>query len=120
MSSMRGSSLIEVVIAAAVLTAGILSVATMFPTAYLALDRSGEQTAAVVLAEQQVEWLRSQPYTALTGATTVDSLDGEYTGFVRTTEIQVDTPEAGVTLVKVTVTSPGGYTVRELTSVITD
>ena len=30
MSSMRGSSLIEVLIAAAVLTAGILSVATMF------------------------------------------------------------------------------------------
>ncbi len=120
MSSQRGSSLIEVVVASAVLTAGILGVATMFPTAYMTLDRSGEQTAAIVLAEQQVEWLRSQPYAGLTTATTADNLDGEYTGFVRTTQIQVDTPEAGVTLVKVTVTSPGGYTVRELTSVITD
>ncbi len=119
MSSQRGSSLIEVVVASAVLTAGILSVATMFPTAYLALDRSGEQTAAVVLAEQQVEWLRNQPYAGLTTATTADSLDGAYTGFVRTTEIQVDTPEAGVNLVKITVTSPGGYSIKELTSVIT-
>ena len=72
------------------------------------------------LAEQQVEWLRNQPYAALTTATTVENLDGEYTGFVRTTEIQVDTPAVGVTLVKVTMTSPGGYSVRELTSVITD
>lgn len=119
MSSMRGSSLIEVVIASAVLTAGIMSIATLFPTAYLVLDRSGEQTSAVALAQQKVEWLRSQPFTNLTTSTTVENLDGAYTGFVRTTSIEVDTPEAGVNLVKVTVTSPGGYSIKELTSVIT-
>jgi len=120
MNSMRGSSLIEVVIASAVLTAGILSIATMFPTAYMTLDRSGEQTAAVMLAQQQMESLRNEPFAVLTAGTATEQLAGEYAGYTRTTEIEVDTPEVGVTTVKITVTSPGGYSIRDLTSVITE
>lgn len=116
----RGFTLVEVMIAGAILVMAALPIVIIFPNAYMSLNRSGERTVAITLAQQQIESLRNQPYAALTTGTTTEQLAGAYAGYTRTTVIQVDNPVVGVTLVKVSVTTAGGLQVKDLTSVITD
>ena len=120
MSRMEGFTLVEVVIAAALMAMAVLSVAIMFPNAHMGVERSGEQTVAVMLAQQQVESLRNEPFAVLTAGTTTEQLAGEYAGYTRTTEIQVDTPDIGLKQVKISVTTAGGWEVNDLTTIITD
>ncbi len=120
MRDAKGFSLIEVLIATAIIAVAFLAIASMFPTAYRNVAWSGERTAAVTLAEQRLEWLMNQDYTSapLAAGTTTENLGGNYAGYTRTTTIQDDTPMAGVKDVRVTVVMPTGRNVQ-LVTVIT-
>lgn len=120
MTKAGGFSLVEVLIATAIVAITFLAIASMFPTAYRNVDWSGEQTTAVALAEQRLEWLMNQSYAAapLAAGTTMENLAGAYVGYARTTTILNDSPMVGVKDVRVTVTTPMGRSVQ-LVTVIT-
>ncbi len=117
MRNMRGFTFVEVMLASAIILVAHLPIASVFPGAYQHVDRSGDQTVALTLAQQRIEWLRNQSYTALAAGTTNELLTVQYGTYARATAIQVDTPMAGLKTVAVTVVTPGGRTVR-LTSLI--
>ncbi len=110
MKGERGFTLVEVMVAAALVAVGMLTMATMSVSAYQNVDRSEEQTSAVILAQQQVEFLRTQGYasTSLNAGTTTTSLSGSYIGYTRTTTIVNNTPVASVKQITVQVTTPSG------------
>jgi prepilin-type N-terminal cleavage/methylation domain-containing protein len=60
-----GFTLIEVMVAIAILSFGILAVAMMQTTAMRANYRGYRLTEATTLAQDRVEYLRTQPYTSL-------------------------------------------------------
>jgi len=105
----RGFSALEVLIAATVTVVGILAVASMFPSSYTNVNKSGKQTAAVHLAQQRIEALRNQGYAnILTGTTSPGDDESNvaitgYTGYTRSTTIALNTP-AGTTMKQMTVT----------------
>jgi len=116
----KGFSAVEFLIAASLIAVALLAIASLFPTAYGNIDVSGEQTMLVTLANQRIEWLRTQAYTssALAAGTTTESLTGTAAGHTRTTVIQDNTPVVGVKQVTVTVTTPTGLRSVQLTTLI--
>ena len=110
MRDQSGFSLVEVLVAGALLVVVLLAVAGMSLTAFGHLGRSGEQTSAAALGQQRVEWLRNQDWSSadLSAGTTTEVLAGTYAGFVRTTTVQDDTPRAGVKRLTVATTTPSG------------
>lgn len=117
MSVEKGFSLVEVLIATAIVAIAFLAIASMFPIAYQNVDWGGEQTTAAALAEQRLEWLMNQSYVSapLAEGTINENLAGAYAGYTRTTTIQDDTPMPGVKDVRVTVTSPSRRSVQLVT-----
>ncbi len=110
----RGFSLLEVLVAVSILAVAILAAASMFPTAYTNMNRSGVDTVAVTLAQQRFEWLRNQAYTAaaLAAGTTTESSISGYSGYSRTTLIQDNSPISGLKRITVTVAAPSGRSVQ--------
>lgn len=117
MTSTRGFTIVELVVAAAIVAVALLGIASMTPTAYRTVDWSGEDTMAVTSAKQQIEWLKNQSYTSapLAAGTTTENLTGDYAGYTRMTVIEDDPPALGVAGIKqvtVTVTTPVGRRVQ--------
>ncbi|MFQ5847191.1 MAG: prepilin-type N-terminal cleavage/methylation domain-containing protein [Candidatus Methylomirabilales bacterium] len=112
MTRAEGFSLVEVLIAASILAVALLALASMFPTGYLNVDQGGEQTTAVTLAQERIEWLRNQSYISLAAGTSTETAIPGYGGYTRTTTIQDDIPTAGVKQVTVTVATPSGRSVQ--------
>lgn len=54
-----GFTLIEVLVAAALLAVGILFISTMFPVGYSNVDAGGEQTEAAILAQDMLEKIKN-------------------------------------------------------------
>lgn len=54
-----GFTLIEVLVAAALLAVAILFVSTMFPVGYSNVDAGGEQTEAAILAQDMIEKIKN-------------------------------------------------------------
>jgi len=107
-----GFTLIEVLIATAVIVVAMAAIATMALTALRGVERNGERTAAVSLAQSRIEWLRNQPPGSLEEGTTVEELTGAFAGYDRTTTIETDTPRVGVEQVTVAIATPAGQTIR--------
>ncbi len=112
MRKAEGFSLVEVLIAAAILAVVLLALASMFPTAYRNVDQGGEQTTAATLAQQRMEWLRNQSYVSLATGTTSETPIPGYAGYTRTTTIVDDIPTTGVKQVTVTVATPTGRSIQ--------
>ena len=116
MNNSRGFSAIEVLIAATIVVVALLAIASMAPTAYRTVDWSGEDTMAVTLAQQRIEFLKNQPFTSAeldeTTGDVTETLAGEYTGYTRETEVEDNPPVVGaltgVKQVTVTVNTPDG------------
>jgi len=116
-TSTRGFTFVELLVAAAIVAIALVGIAGMTPTAYRTVDWSGEDTMAVTLAKQQIEWLKNQPYTSapLAAGTTTENLVGNYAGYTRTTVVVDDPPALGVAGIKqvtVTVATPTGRSVQ--------
>lgn len=117
-SKQRGVSLIEVVIALAVLGFGMLGMAAAQMSAYRFSDSSRERTLAHGLAQQQIEIFQAMSSTSLdaiiAGGTTdplnpidPDPNDNSAMAFNRTWAITPDTPESGVYTIIVNVNWTG-------------
>jgi type II secretion system protein I len=121
MRNTRGFTAIEVLIAAVIIAVALVGLAGMFPTAYRNVDWSGEETVALTLAKQRIEWLRNQAYTSapLAAGTTTENLAGNYAGYTRQTVITDNNPIAGMKRVTVTVTTPVGRS-AQLVSLIAE
>jgi type II secretion system protein I len=107
-----GFTLIEVLIATAVIVVAMAAIATLALTALRGVERNGERTAAVSLAQSRIEWLRNRPPGSLEEGSTVEELTGAFAGYDRTTTIETDTPRPGVEQVTITVATPSGQNIR--------
>jgi Tfp pilus assembly protein PilV len=112
-----GFTVAEILVTAAVILAGLLAVATLFPSAYATATRSGAQARALALAQQQIERLRTLGYDAIAPGTTIESSIPGYAGYTRTTDVLADAPITGARLITVTVTLPGATDPIQLTTV---
>jgi prepilin-type N-terminal cleavage/methylation domain-containing protein len=66
----NGFSLIEVLLAAAILSVALLALASMFPTSYQNINYGGGMTTAADLGQQKIEALRNLPFDLAGGCTT--------------------------------------------------
>ena len=110
----KGFTLVELMVAV-VLTAGaVLTISSMSLMAYQRVNRSGQTTSALGVAEQRTEWLRGQPYdsAALAPGAQTESLEGVYAGYTLTTRVENDVPVAGVKQVTVMARTPSGKSVQ--------
>jgi len=114
----RGVSLIEVIVALAILGFGMLGMAAAQISSYRFSDSSRERTLAHGLAQQQLEIFQSMSTTSIEAAIlagTTDPLnpidpdpnDAAAMAFNRSWAITPDTPEDGVYTVQVTVNWTG-------------
>lgn len=71
----QGFVSLEVLAAGAVVAIVLLSVATMFLTAYQNVERSGKTTAAVALARHLIEDLRTVPFDEIESFDSFDTAD---------------------------------------------
>jgi len=101
---------VEVLIAAAVIVAGFLALAALFPTGYSTVTKSGAQSRGLALAQQQIEVLRNVGHDNIILGTTTESSISGYAGYARTTVVQGDSPAIGAKQVTVTVTLPSAGT----------
>jgi len=60
-SGARGVTLVELLIAIAVLSVAILALGGMFPSAYTNVTKGGQLTTATALCRQMVEMIRGEP-----------------------------------------------------------
>jgi prepilin-type N-terminal cleavage/methylation domain-containing protein len=59
----HGFTLVEVLIAAAILAVGLLALVSAFPIGYVDVTASGGQSKATAYAQQQLETLKNQGFT---------------------------------------------------------
>ncbi len=116
MNDANGFTLVEVLLAGALISVALIGMAGTMTGAYSTLGRSGDQTTAAVLDQQRLEWLRNQGFTsgALSAGTTTENLTGTYAGFTRITTIVDNTPRAGVKRLTVQTTAPSGMSVQSV------
>lgn len=107
-----GFSLVEVLVALALIAGGMLTIAITSITSLQSVDSSGEETTAMILSQQRMEWVRNQSYSSLAAGTTTETLGGDYAGYSRVTVISADVPVADVMRIRVSTTSPAGRLVR--------
>jgi len=113
MTREAGFTLVEVLVSLALLAGGLLAIASMSVTALHSVDRSGEETTAMILSQQRMEWIRNQAYDSAAAAagTTTETLTGDYVGYSRVTVIVDDVPIADVKKATVSTTSPSSRVV---------
>jgi len=106
--SSRGFTVIEVIIAAFLLAAGLVATAQLVVMATGQVSLSRQQSDGARVAAQTIEQYRDVYfYTLATGTYTSSQLVGTTT-YTVTTVVTADTPQVGLKTVAVTVTWSGG------------
>jgi len=84
----NGFSLLEAIVAIAIITLGLLAVLQVFPAGF-SLEKSSQlETQAVLATQEKMETLIAEPFSTLAIGTTVESpLTAPYERFSRTTKI---------------------------------
>lgn len=109
----RGLTLVETVIALAIVTLAVTFLAGLFPHGLKVATLSQEETMAAFLAQAKIEQLISANYAETPTATTVENslsaLHPDFTGFRRTTVVSyvdgdLDTSAVDLGLKKISVT----------------
>jgi type IV pilus assembly protein PilV len=121
----NGFTLLETIVALAVLSIGVLGVTTAMISAMNNSRQSRSMTQAIYVAQQQLETFRLMPEADIlalmaedsypadpAGAVDPDTSDGDPTQFLKRYQIQPDTPQTGVFTITVFVdwTGPNGNT----------
>lgn len=121
MKNERGFTLIEVMVACALISVALVGMAGAMTTAYGTIDKSGEQTTASTLAMQRMEFLRNQAFASsnLAAGSVTETLTGTYAGYTRITMIADNTPRAGVKRLTVQASSPEGTSVTTVSYMAT-
>ncbi len=102
----RGFTLIEVLIAAAILAVGLLALVSAFPIGYVDVTVSGGQSKATAYAQQMLEQLKNQPFTA----GPLNGNDAPEAGYTRTWSVTQEpgtNPPNRLARIQVTVTWGG-------------
>ena len=72
----RAFSLVEVVIAIAILSVGLVGALRVFPVGLRASQRSEASSRVTIIAQRTLESLKLKPWTALTDGETADDVEG--------------------------------------------
>lgn len=104
--SESGVSLIEVLVTISLLTISLLGLAVALPVARLAVFQGRVSTRAVALAEERIETARRTPYASLPSLAGTDA--AAHLPYTIVTTVVADAPSAGLTIITVTVSAPGG------------
>ena len=113
-----GFSIVEVVVAAGVIAAGILALTSLFPVSSDNLVASAGTTAAVTLGSQKIEELRNVGFPPVNGT---DNKTVEGTTYTRTYTVALaGTSPNRTATITVTVTWPGRLGTLTFTSMIAE
>ena len=104
--TVRGFTVVEVLVGSLILGVALVGISTAFWTGYKDIADDGDLTRAVTLASQRIEALRGQGYAAIAAGTTTEATVPGYPGFSRVTVVQDNVPTFGAKQVTVTVTDP--------------
>jgi type IV pilus assembly protein PilV len=99
----QGFTLVEIMVAVALLLIGLLGVAQMQIMNTITNSTANQRTTAITLAQDQIELLRSRPYANI-GASPFSDTSGMYT---RSWTVANDTPAVNMSRVTVTVSWKG-------------
>lgn len=105
---MKGFTFLEVILALALFTFGLLAITRMFGVSTQALQSGGNRMNAIFLAQEKMEALKSLPYAHMLDED--PDQDGNHTfqdsqgSIQRTWTIQKDQPMAGLSLLTVRAT----------------
>jgi type IV pilus assembly protein PilV len=104
-SDEKGFTLIETLMAIAVIAIGLLSLAALQTTAMSGTTRANKHSLAVSLAEDQIETYRNMPYDSIPASPPSESGSAlsPWGIFTRTTSVQNDTPVSGSKTITVSV-----------------
>ena len=110
----RGLSLVEGLVAAALVALGFLAVLNLFPTAYSNITYGGNQTLAAYYALQKIEQLKNLSFDAIDNSCDITKPENLPTaGFSRTClltlKVGVGSLQGDLKKVQVTVTWPRQY-----------
>lgn len=110
--SQRGFTLVEGLVAAALVAVGFAAVINLFPTSYSNIAYSGNQTLAANYVQQKVEQLKNFSFNSIdtTNCSSVgeDLGNGFSRSCVLTTDVGAGALQRDFKKVRVTVTWPGG------------
>jgi type IV pilus assembly protein PilV len=109
-SDEKGFTLIETLMAIAIIAIGLLALAALQTTAISGTGRANKHSMAVLLAEDQIETYKNYPYDSIPSSPSTESgttLPQDSWGiFTRTTTVQDGTPVPGSKTITVTVSWP--------------
>lgn len=103
----RGFTLIEVLVAAAILAVALLALVSAFPVGYVDVTTSGGQSKSTAYAQQMLEQLKNQPFTASIAAQN-DAPEVNYTRTWSITQEPGTNPPNRLARIQVTVQYTGG------------
>ena len=99
-----GHTLIEVLVTMALLIIALLGMAVAFRVGRAVVVQARMSTTAVALGERRLEQAKRTPYATL--STLAGSDTTTFAPYAVTTQVNADTPSAGMTTVTVIVTAP--------------
>lgn len=109
----RGLSLVEGLVAAALVAIAFVAVSNLFPVGYSNITYGGNQTLAANYAQQKIEQLKNLAFDSITTTTCSPTVENLGNGFSRscvlTTNVGVGSLAGDMKKVQVTVTWPGEY-----------
>jgi type IV pilus modification protein PilV len=104
----NGFTLIETVIAMAILTIGILAFFTLQTSMLRTNFQASTMTQASNLVAGQLETLRQAPYSTLASSTPATQVVDAQTGYIITWDVTPDDPVAGAKRIVASVAVPNG------------
>lgn len=73
MRSSRGFTMVELLVAAAILVVALLGIAAVLPTADMSVHQAGQISKAVSLAQEMIEMIKNDPFSQLSLYNGVDT-----------------------------------------------
>jgi type II secretion system protein I len=108
LSTAEGFTLIEIMIAVAIISIGLLALGGLQVSLIRGNALSQRMTAAISLAEQKIEQVKNTPYANIQSESATQIQDSNLINFTRQVTVTNNSPLANTTTVNVTVTWSDG------------